>query len=228
MQWFRMHHEVLDDPKVQTLGGELFKHWVNVLALTCRCGGRLPALRQIAFALRLTIPQAERVVEQLKDAGLIDELDGELAPHNWSGRQYAKAASTLRVQRLRERRRNGESRVAETHDQPVAGNDPLSETESENRISSPLGSPPAAKRGTRLPQDWTLPDDWLAWSRDEGLSEAQARREADRFRDYFHAASGQKAVKSDWKAAWRNWVRQAVDHAEAHPARRKSLNTVAG
>lgn len=46
---------------------------------------------------------------------------------------------------------------------------------------------------------------------DEGLSEVCVRREADKFRDYWHGASGKTAAKLDWQATWRNWVRKAVD-----------------
>ena len=40
-RWFRMYEEILDDPKVQKLPDDLFKAWVNVLALSSRNGGKL-------------------------------------------------------------------------------------------------------------------------------------------------------------------------------------------
>lgn len=69
-------------------------------------------------------------------------------------------------------------------------------------------SPP--KRGTRLPEDWQPSERDLAFAVGEGLSEEEARREAAQFRDHWIAASGAKACKRDWSAAWRTWIRNAV------------------
>jgi uncharacterized protein YdaU (DUF1376 family) len=67
----------------------------------------------------------------------------------------------------------------------------------------------ASNRGTRLPSDWQpKPGDWIAAV--NALGEVTARREADSFRDYWKAAPGQRGIKLDWDATWRNWVRTAV------------------
>lgn len=67
-------------------------------------------------------------------------------------------------------------------------------------------SPPRPKRGTRLPEDWKPPDDWLAWAQQERPG-IDARRVAEQFRDYWVAKTGANATKLDWQATWRNWVR---------------------
>ena len=63
-------------------------------------------------------------------------------------------------------------------------------------------------RGARLPVEWTLPADWKAWAKSErpGIN---LELEADKFRDYWTAKTGQAATKADWQATWRNWVRNA-------------------
>jgi len=66
--------------------------------------------------------------------------------------------------------------------------------------------------GTRIPDDWQ-PDEVFAQR--EGIGQDRTRREADKFRDYWKSQPGQKGVKTDWDATWRNWVRKA---AEAKPA----------
>ncbi|CDF86354.1 conserved phage protein [Pseudomonas knackmussii B13] len=75
----------------------------------------------------------------------------------------------------------------------------------------PEQGPPAneAKRGTRLPADWTLPDDWLAWALSERpeFGEAAMRKVGESFGDHWRAATGKGATKLDWQATWRNWVR---------------------
>lgn len=66
------------------------------------------------------------------------------------------------------------------------------------------------KRGSRLPAGWRLPSAWGVWAMEQGLSEVCVRREAEKFSDYWVSVPGQKGVKLDWEATWRNWVRKAV------------------
>lgn len=67
------------------------------------------------------------------------------------------------------------------------------------------------KTGARLAADWSLPPEWSDWAVAEGLSEMEVKRQADRFRDYWVPLPGQKGVKLDWHATWRNWVRKSMD-----------------
>lgn len=67
---------------------------------------------------------------------------------------------------------------------------------------------PASPTGSRLPADWTLPDDWRAWAELE-RPDVDVRREADGFADYWHGVAGAKGRKADWQATWRNWIRRA-------------------
>ena len=53
-------------------------------------------------------------------------------------------------------------------------------------------------RGTRLPQDWEPKEE-------DGLNEVELAK----FRDYWIAVAGQKGVKRDWDATWRNWLRNS-------------------
>ena len=65
-------------------------------------------------------------------------------------------------------------------------------------------------RGTRLPDDW-VPDQALAdWTRANAPAAANAL-ELDRFRDYWQSLSGQRAIRSNWSATWRNWARKCQE-----------------
>jgi uncharacterized protein YdaU (DUF1376 family) len=76
--------------------------------------------------------------------------------------------------------------------------------------SAPPPSTPATSKGTRLPQGWTLPQEWGEWAMQNGnLSAGQVRREADIFHDHWVAKPGVAGRKEDWFATWRNWVRKA-------------------
>ena len=80
-----------------------------------------------------------------------------------------------------------------------------------------IASPKNTVRGSRLASDWTLPSDWLDWSVKAGLSEPDISREAERFRDYWISKPGREAIKVDWQATWRNWMRKRIDDAKPRP-----------
>jgi hypothetical protein len=67
-------------------------------------------------------------------------------------------------------------------------------------------------KGFPLPADWVLPKAWGEWALDDRpeFTHDMIRREADKFRDHWHANANQRnGKKSDWFAAWRNWFRAA-------------------
>ena len=73
-------------------------------------------------------------------------------------------------------------------------------------------SKPSKTRGTRLPDGWQ-PDQALAdWTRANAPAAANSL-EVDRFRDYWQSLSGQRAVRADWAATWRNWARRCQEQA---------------
>lgn len=78
-------------------------------------------------------------------------------------------------------------------------------------------APTARPRGTRLPTGWAPSDDLLHWTRTEkpGIDPLQT---LEKFRDHWAAQPGQKGVKTDWDATWRNWVRNEIPRAGGLPA----------
>lgn len=66
--------------------------------------------------------------------------------------------------------------------------------------------------GERIPADWTLDDELMAWSLDRypGLTRSDVFLIAETFLDYWLSESGVKAYKCDWSAAFRNWMRRAA------------------
>jgi hypothetical protein len=67
------------------------------------------------------------------------------------------------------------------------------------------------RRATRLPADWSPTPEDLAYAAKVGLVNGKVALEAEKFRDWFVAAPGQKGVKQDWPATWRTWVRKAAE-----------------
>ena len=62
------------------------------------------------------------------------------------------------------------------------------------------------KKGSRLSQDWFLSKSMGEWATQE-RPDIDVRQVAEQFKDYWIAQPGQKGVKLDWDATWRNWVR---------------------
>ena len=88
-RWFRLDDDIVHDRKVQDLPPATFKGWINILCIASKHGGVLPSTNDIAFALRMPVPKASSLIQQLTLHGLIDVLDtGKLAPHNWEKRQH--------------------------------------------------------------------------------------------------------------------------------------------
>lgn len=133
-RWWRAHASALDDPKVQRLPGETFKAWFNLLCIACLRDGVLPPLSDIAFALRRSEAATTKLLEDLQGAGLIDQTEAGLMPHNWNGRQYKSDVSNERVKRYRERQRNGEVTADVTLQKRPQRTETDTETESEEEI----------------------------------------------------------------------------------------------
>lgn len=61
-------------------------------------------------------------------------------------------------------------------------------------------------RGSRLPNDFEMPDEWGEWCETE-RPDLRPMEVFAQFRDYWVSATGAKASKADWFATWRNWCR---------------------
>ena len=62
------------------------------------------------------------------------------------------------------------------------------------------------KRGSRLSSDFLFTGEWLAFCKQE-RPELEPVQTFEKFKDYWIAQPGQKGLKLDWDATWRNWVR---------------------
>jgi len=62
------------------------------------------------------------------------------------------------------------------------------------------------KRGSRLSSDFLFTGEWLAFCKQE-RPELEPVQTFEKFKDYWIAQPGQKGVKLNWDATWRNWVR---------------------
>ena len=116
--WLKIFDEELFDPRLQRLPACLFRTWVNCLLATSRNGGTLPDLADLAFMLRTRPGALSRRLDALKEAGLIEEVDGALRPIAFEKRQFverpADPTAAERMRRFRERSAERNSAVTPT------------------------------------------------------------------------------------------------------------------
>lgn len=126
-RWFRLYDDAINDPKILRLAECHRWQWLATLCIASKNDGVLPQLSDVALMLRMTPKKAVAALARLRAAGLLDETDKGLSPHNWEGRQYKSDSSTERVKRFRNSQRN----VARSADDALAETAPESDTESE-------------------------------------------------------------------------------------------------
>ncbi len=101
---------------------------------------------------------------------------------------------------------------SEAPSKPLRSQEQEQEQEQEQDKEAPSAKSP---RGTALPKDWELPDDWKTWALKE-RPDVDVVTVAESFHDFWIAKPGKDGRKADWQATWRNWVR----NQRAQPGRR--------
>jgi hypothetical protein len=159
-------------------------------------------------------------VRKPSEKGLDTRLPNQEQEHKHKHKQEQKEEALPPLQAFSEYERGG---VGERVSQPPTGR---------RRPPGATAAPPQAElleppkpdpKGSRLPDDWKLSPEWLAEAVKLGMADDDAKREAERFRDYWVAAPTAKARKADWLATWRNWIRTTLErrsgNGSAGPAR---------
>ena len=108
MRWFRLHAEILHDPRVQTLNHKLFKIYINLLcyaALKDDCG-RIGNVSETAYVTHETEKTVSSAFHDLMERGLLGTENETFHIPQWAKKQYKSDTSTDRVKRFRKRFRN--------------------------------------------------------------------------------------------------------------------------
>lgn len=236
--WFRMYVEAFSDPKMLSLTPT--ERWaVAGFFAAARISpepGKLliaPSLPHDSKSLSLFVGVGQREVNSaLRKAqvlGIITKVDDTFGVVNFEQRQYISDTSAPRMRDLRERQNAPKLEVVTSqprHDDRHSdgrSDVPETETETETEPKTEKNTSPserrARKRATRIPEGYK-PNTLLI----PGVDEITARRELEKFRDYWAAQPGSKGVKLDWEATWRNWLRRV---AEQRPTKPSAVNNPA-
>lgn len=151
----------------------------------------------------------------LVDAGLTGDRLVAVVESIESDQQKPRSSGAERQARYRERHNvtsqvTSQSDVTEPSPEEKVSPIPPSKTQTPTNIppSPPSGAhPPTDRRGSRLPDGWSAD---IGVAIELGLTKADAISEEAKFCDYWRAVPGQRGVKLDWQATWRNWCRRAA------------------
>lgn len=119
-QWFRVYAELIDDPKFIKLGPDLRSALLMTWCVAAANGGRLPSLEDIAIKFRLSEARTEKLLDELRRSGFIDDDESGSEPHNWKGRQYktdkTDPTNAARQRRYREKHSKDRNSVTDGDD----------------------------------------------------------------------------------------------------------------
>lgn len=109
MQWFRLYHDILEDPKVGTLTDEQHRLWIEILCLASisrDSGDTKLTVDETEWKLRRNI---KAPLQELLHRGLVTfqkRFDGKetIFVPKWNFRQFQSDSSTNRVKKHREKR----------------------------------------------------------------------------------------------------------------------------
>ena len=161
----------------------------------------------------------DEFVQALTKAHWLDEdPDYRLLVHAWE--EHCERWIKLKIEKLKKSFikpyavRSKEVAVkasTEPSVEPVAGASPSRDQSNpiQSKPNQPVGAPPPTptkKSGSkRVPQEFQVTEDLLAWAK-ENTPGVDVKRETEKFRDHEFAQP-----RKDWIAAWRNWMRKAVE-----------------
>lgn len=158
----------------------------------------------------------ERIAHRKWKKRVIDELctndavkpsvvpvSGGYRIHDFAEHQQTRAD----IEKKREAGRKGGQARAKAHAKADAQAPPKLTTETETETSSSTKKRERATRGSRLDPDWLPTAADVAKIKSE-CPNIDPQREHAAFVDYWVAVPGQKGLKLDWSATWRNWMRR--------------------
>jgi hypothetical protein len=203
MPWFRMYHEMIDDPKVGTLDDGQFRLWVEMLCLACECGNSGDTdLTEPELNWKLRRDVTENILV-LIDRGLVEEKkhkDGRVTfkIKNWEKRQFASDCSTARVQKYRQKNKRNVSETLQKRPCNVIDTD--TDTNIKEKFSFRF------KKKVPVPKNFHTTPDMIAYAKEIGYlgipdEHTKTMILSSKAKDYKY---------KDWHAAWKTWLRNAI------------------
>jgi hypothetical protein len=257
MKWFRWYRGTVEDSKFALIADMANKDgpagegnrcygavtvtdaiavWAVMLEDACKkdhWGVVKISAKHIAIILRWWPDEAQSVIDAMVSVGLIDPIDGGLKVRNWEQRQYVSDTDPTnkeRQKRYREKSKTGGGVTVTDAKRPRNGRVTRTETDTETDTETERTKKKYA-RGSRLPADWRPDSALMLWAMKE-RPDLNLENTIAAFCDYWTAQPGQRGVKTDWVATFRNWVRRESSNAKtgkrvADPAAQRESDNAA-
>ena len=235
IQWFRWHHGSVTDPKFKLVAHKSKQALATVIAVWAFVLEQASASDDRGEFVGIDCEALDCLLglDEGATAAILDAMEGRGlvaggAICAWEKRQPKRERvdenSTERSKAFRQKQRHA-TPIDDAATPRNATQRQETPREEKRREEEKTEEAPSAKspRGTALPKDWTLPDDWKTWAEKE-RPDVDVVTVADSFRDFWIAKPGKDGRKADWQATWRNWVR----NQRAHPMRRDSGSPAVG
>jgi chromatin remodeling complex protein RSC6 len=164
------------------------------------------------------LAEAKMTVEQI---GVVMRIMAEAEDAMKVAEEARKSVARERVQRWREKQKDAVTLPKDNCNATVRLTR-VEDSSSKKDISGKEEKKEGRSQATRLPADWTLPNDWLQDALRAGMDIPQALASAARMHNW--SLSDMKGKKLDWRATWRNWFQRDLPkpHSTASPAPRNA------
>lgn len=208
--WIKLHRNLLDNYDYACLpdASRALAPMMWLLASEFDHGEIELSLDEIAFRLRTNVDYIVASMKPLIKKGFFTSDIDALA-------ERKQPASTER-----EKEAEGETQTKSETERSAAPKRTPAKVEDQLKLEG-VETPkqkPASTKGVRLSPEWKLSTRNTDDARKEGLSEVLMAKEATKFRNYWTALAGAKAVKMNWDATWHNWcIKVAKDNGLTPP-----------
>lgn len=181
-----------------------------------------PARKTLAEMLGCSVRTVDKHLEELENVGLVRSFP------RWrdtEGKVSSSKSAEFNMQTSNGYVVQGYMGASIICTRPRAGSAPgpvqnlrTNYTHSELDPSLTRESAPAKNaKGTRISEDW-MPKPETVEKIKASVPGLDIATEHEKFIDYFLSVSGEKGVKKDWDAAWRNWMRRAKQWSADSPS----------
>ena len=234
MGWAKLDDQYTDHPKVVAAGpmAELLDIRGIVHCARYETDGHIQAAQLPRIAIGITSPKKQAA--KLVEVGRWIEVEDGWQVHDFLEYHPSKAKKDEERAEARERMANARKNKAKGSQGSSGDVRPNTPENSAGTSGNPDPAPPVVPNGTRestspkgSDRASRLPDGWKPDPEPELVKaiggDVAARRELEKFRDYWVAQPGAKGRKVDWQATWRNWLRRAGEGRDGKQVDRASL-----
>lgn len=195
-----------DSPKIAPLSDSAFRTLVEMTLYSRRMLSDGFVDRRIASKKWKTKSIVELLANDVTKPSL-SEVDGGYQIHDYAEHQQTRAdIEKKRTAGSMGGRASAQAR-ASADAQPSSKLTTETETETETESSSSTKKNEAAKRGTRIHSNFAISDEMRTWAL-VNTPHIDIDVKLPEFIDYWSGVPGEKGVKLDWVAAWRNGMRK--------------------